>query len=535
MRRLSPYVALVVITCLGSTIDARGDPCDRLCENNIACYDEMLRCLAEDGQAHKAIEKAKKLKNENPEDHSYALLLAKAYEAAGNHFWALKTLLEELSRHQQDCDATAYLAWFYVQQGDLDLAKERLASEYCPKSQADSSRWAILLSLLARMSGDDEQAGDLLNRIWSFEKTYPEDALMAQNLRRQLDPAWTQPVHIRAELASGITSNISAGLPVTQAGSDKSSGLLKISLFGRWIWPLWRSIKPTAELNAKLNALDDFEYDDSVDVHGANYFDGSLRLGLKMSIGSMPGFIGYKGDVFSLNQGDRFQKAPVVFYEGHRLELELEPGAGLMIFAGGGKRFFRQISRSRIEVDGGLGWSLSPWNWLQVLAAASIRYYRSDGQLYDQAGVTAILVGRLSLPAGMLLRSSLSTGWDWYPNAAPEQSTNRDQGGTDLLIKPGLSVWSPAWGNIRLGISYEFSKRISDTSISYSYSDHRALLKVRWTYESNPWAPEQVEDADRLRFPWNTSNNTGNGFDEERIQDLLRQDEASRRGSSCVN
>ncbi len=536
---MSSYKWLVLLCCMSwaaSAFAGQGFECDTPCGNNISCHDRQLRCLAAKGETQKAIEKAKELKKAKPHDPRWSMLLARSYDAAGNHFWAVKTMQQHLVNFPDDCAAPAYLAWLHLKQGDLDLAKQALASERCPKTQADSARWALLLSIIAKTSGDREKSAELLRRTRTFREIYPEDARMEESLLMQIDPTWTQPVYMNAELAAGMTSNISAGLPVTQAGADKASGLIKLDLFGRWIWPLWPRVRPTVELGAKLNNLDDFNYKDDVDVHQANYFDGSVRLGLRLSVGSMPGFIGYRADVFSLNQGDRFEKAPVVFYEGHRLELELEPGGDLMLFAGGGRRLFRQISRSRTELDGGIGWSFSPWRSLQVLAALSLRYYSSDGQLYDQTGATAILVGKLGLPVGMYLRASLSTGFDWYPNAAPEgTSDTMNNGGTDLLVKPSLAAWGPSWGDFRIGLSYEYSRRISDTSISYSYSDHRIFLKAKWTYESDPWEPERVRQADRLELPWNRQGESGSAFDEERIQDLLRQDEASRRGSSCVN
>lgn len=521
------------------------DACARQCDGDPGCLRRQVECLLRADRAREAVELLKPLARANPDQPVLGRILAWAYHASGNTFWAIRTLQGLVERDPGDCASRAWLAWVQLQQGDLDLARQALAAEACPAEAAQQGRWALLLAAIARAAEDDEQAAAHFETATDAERLLPEDARVLRSWRPDYWPGWMEPVHLRAELGLGYTSNVSAGLPVTQAGADLGSPLLKLDLFGRWIWPLWRTVQPTAELTAKLNYLDDFRYGDAVDVRQANYFDGSVRAGLRIRLWGMQSFVGYRGDVFVLNSPDPInpatgepyswgESAPRVFYEGHRLDLELEPGGGVTLFAGVGERRFRRTSRTRWEVDGGGGWSARPWSRLHLLLALSLRYYGADSALYDQLGGTLLAVARLRLPARLVVRLGLSAGLDWYPNAPLATASDPDAGGRDLLLKPKLTLWGPSWAGFRLGLGYEYAWRDSTAQVSFGYSEHRALLKLRWVFDVNPWGPQVVERPARAPLPWGGAAG-GGGLDEERIQDLLRQDEAARRGSSCVN
>ncbi len=524
------------VVCVGLVLMPAGQTaageCQRPCQDDFACEREVTECLIAAEQADRAIARLKERIAAQPDRPALKHLLAKAYHAAGNAFWAMRTLQTQIDADPADCDARAWLAWIQLEQGDLDLATETLAAQACPETQADRARWALLLSAIAQAGEDREAEVRLFEEFKNFDQAYPEDG---RRYARQL-PAyrsdWIEPVHLRAELSLGYTSNVSAGLPTTDSGADIGSPLLRLDLSGRFVWPLWRSVKPAVELSGKLHTLDDFRYSDEVDVRRANYFDGSVRIGLQLFFSDMHAFVGYRGDLFVLNSPDPpsgwGQGAPLPFFEANRIDLELSPGAGVTVFAGGGRRTFRRISRSRDEVDAGLGWSISLLDRLQLLIAVSVRHYRADRSLYDQTGGSGLLVGRVGLPAGLMLRAGLTAGLDHYPNAGEAGASS----GRDLLVKPSLSLWSPSWAGVRLGLAYEYAWRDSTAEVSFSYTEHRTMLQVRWSFGANPWAPETYEPGGRVPLPWGGG---GSGWDEERIQDLLRQDEAARRGSSCVN
>lgn len=511
----------------------RAGECERPCQGDFACEREVAECLIAAERADAAIARLKERIAAQPDRPALKHLLARAYHAAGNAFWAVRTLRAAIDADPADCQARAWLAWIQLGQGDLDLARESLSAEACPETQADRARWALLLSAIAQAGEDRETEVRLFEEVENFDQVYPEDGRRYGRLLSAYRPDWIEPIHLRAELSLGYTSNVSAGLPTTEKGADIGSPMLRLDLSTRFVWPLWRSVKPALELAGKLHYLDDFKYGDDVDVDVrlANYFDGSLRVGLQLFFANMHAFVGYRGDLFVLNSPDAYQSAPLPFFEANRLDLELQPGAGFTVFAGAGRREFRQTSRSRTEVDGGVGRSMVLLDRLQLLVALSLRYYRADGSLYDQFGGSALLVGRVGLPAGLMLRAGLTAGLDYYPNAPLE--TSNASSGRDLLVKPSLSLWSPSWDGVRLGLAYEYAWRDSTAQVSFSYTEHRTMLQLRWTFGANPWAPDIHEPGGRVPLPW--GGGSGSGWDEERIQDLLRQDEAARRGSSCVN
>ena len=108
----------------------------------------------------------------------------------------------------------------------------------------------------------------------------------------------------------------------------------------------------------------------------------------------------------------------------------------------------------------------------------------------------------------------------------------------DILTKLSAGLWSPLILGTRFGIGYEYSIRNSSAdseSDNYNYTEQRALLKARWVFDINPWAPGVVEPQGHVALDYGLGGDSGGGLDQERIQDLLRQDEAARRGSSCID
>jgi hypothetical protein len=98
-------------------------------------------------------------------------------------------------------------------------------------------------------------------------------------------------------------------------------------------------------------------------------------------------------------------------------------------------------------------------------------------------------------------------------------------------------LWSPSWAGFRIGIGYEFSWREStadESTDNYDYQEHRLLFKTRFVFDLNPWAPKVITPKNHIELGYGIATRGEAGLDDERIQDLLRQDEAARRGSSCV-
>jgi hypothetical protein len=51
----------------------------------------------------------------------------------------------------------------------------------------------------------------------------------------------------------------------------------------------------------------------------------------------------------------------------------------------------------------------------------------------------------------------------------------------------------------------------------------------------DPWAPRVVDPPNHIPLDYGIGLDAEPGLEEERIQDLLRQDETARRGSTCMN
>jgi hypothetical protein len=86
-------------------------------------------------------------------------------------------------------------------------------------------------------------------------------------------------------------------------------------------------------------------------------------------------------------------------------------------------------------------------------------------------------------------------------------------------------------------LHYEFGWRNSTAdqgSENYDYLEHRILLRIKWNFDFTPGAPRVFSEPAHVPMDFGMSDSGGSGFQDERIQDLLRQDEAARRGSSCV-
>ena len=502
--------------------------CDEDCAGDLACEQRAVACLRAQDQGRLAIERLKAAVAQYPERTALTRLLAATYQAEGNTFWAQRTLNRLIERDPRDCASRAWLAWLYLQQGDLDLAEDVLAGNACPVSEPEQARWSLLRLMIARARQDPEASHLALAELSAAATLYGEDARVLNRLRRELDPTWLPPFHMRAELSGGATSHASAGLPTTQPGAEVGSPLTRLELFGRISGPARTGRRVVLELGLEGHYLERFDAARREAVRAGRYLEFSLRPGLMFGSGAWRGAVGYSADLFVLNQGDAYAEAPQVYHEGHRAEWELEIPGGLIVFAGAGRRLFRQRARSRWEVDGGLGWSAAPLDGMRLLMVASLRRYLAKADAYSQTGGTLLAVSRWQLPGNWRLRVGATLARDRYQDAAAVP------GERDLLARSSVQLWAPVWQGVQLGAVHQFTRRASSASVSYSYSEHRGLLKLRVVLDLDPLGPTVVGPQGRLPLPV-AGDAAGAGLGEERIRDLLRQDEAARHSSSCAN
>jgi hypothetical protein len=528
-RPLSAGLLLMLLLLpLVASAQARDD-CLQDCSGEISCVQETTEHLLQSDRGRDAIEYLKGCIREAPDQPAFAQLLSDVYRRSGNAFWAQKTLLRFLSLHEEDCTIRPWLAWVYIEEGDLDLAAEVLGEADCPSEEIDRARWALLQAYMSGIREDRTQQMAQWKEVGSARALYPEDRALWKTMRRKLQPGWIDPVTVRTELSLGYSSNVSAGLPTTEAGPDLGSPLVQLDLWSRLVPPVTWAVRPALEWGLIGRYVNDFDDDDDIDVRRASYLEVMVKPGVIIGTGLPRLLVSYRYDFYLLNQGDLYDEAPLIFYDGHRGDLELELDDAVTLLLGGGRRIFRQRGRSRWEVDGGAGWSLWPVDKLHLLLAVSLRYQSANNEEYDQFGGNALGLARLLLGRGFYSRIKVSTGGAYYANSPPEE------GGRDLFIKPSVGFWSPARHGARIGVTYEFARRDSSAEVSYSYTEHRGLFQIRWNTTLDPWSPGAAAPRNHVPLNYGIRGDEEPGLEEERIQDLLRQDETARRGSSCVN
>jgi len=503
----------------------------RVCKGpDIKCVVASARCMLSNNKAAKAIEIIKSGLVKNPGNPVLSGLLAKAYLADKNPFWAEKTLRRFLQGHPEDCKARAALAWVFVKQGDMEPARGELEPDECRATSADRTRFALIRAFIARASGRNWDK--YYSAAMRQEKLYPGDLAFLHYLRNQKEPAYMKPLSLRLELDGGYTTNAMAGSPTDPGWSQGSSLLGKVNLLGRFVFPLAGWFKPSLELGLKGNGVLNSKYRDF------SYLDPYVRAGFYLFAGYPRLYLAYAGDLLILA---RERDKGRYFYEGHRLELELDTKT-TTIFSGFGRRIFDEAGRTRWELDGGIGKIVQSGD-VRIMAAAALRYHDTTGGVYDLAGGTVMLVSSVDVWRGLYLRLGLTTGLDYYFNSGGEKAAlvfGTDEKRKDFLTKVSIGLFSPRFAGTRVGVSYEMSYRDStadNQKADFDYLENRIMAVMKWDLSADPFEPAVVQtglkNMDYMPIDYGIST-TRPGMEEERIQDMLRRDEEARRGSSCV-
>lgn len=518
MHRLVATVALFLAS-LGSA--AQAAPCAPAC-GTAECEVEAARCLLDRGEAEPAKRRLKEIAGRQPDRLEVQLLLARAYWDLSNLPWARRVLLGASAARPASCVVRSWLVWLQVKSAELDAAQALLDEPGCPDTDPMRARWELLESALARLRAQPDRASAALGRAERRRVLLEEDRALLDDLRSRLRPGVPAPLRLRLELGAGYTSNGLMSSPADLVSAARATGspalLVDAQLRFEPPWSL-RRVRPLLELGVRGLALT------AGSVSDYSYYGFSLRPGL--AIGRLR--LLYGGQLLLLAGGDEHQpEGPRWFYETHRGELEWEPTSWLTLFGGAGRSIFRELARTRAELDGGAAFSLSLGR-ARLLLGASLRGHVAQSAAYDLFGGMAL--GSLGLPLGPLsARLRLILSFDIYPRSAGYFT---DENRRDLLTKAAAEIWSPAWRGLRGGLTYEVSHRASSVA-TYEYVDHRGLARLSFSLELDPWAPRRAATPrDHVALPYGLTR--GQGLEEERIQDLLRQEDAARRGSSCVN
>jgi hypothetical protein len=518
---------------------ASADACPTGC-GDLPCHLKAARCLIEAGKAKQVKDQLRPLVGEHPESAELHLLLARAYLDLGNTVWARRVLYQAARGSlDKDCQVRAWLIWIHLGKAELDLARSLLDEGSCPGGDSTTAaRWHLLRATLARHRQQPEKAREQVVAARDAADLLPEDQDLLAWLDGYARPGALPPVQLRAEAGVGYTTNGVMSSPVDPSSpgitAETKSPVMTLDLLASFEPPWGRRVRPLLEAGLRSLVL----FDSSVKDY--TYFNMSLRPGLSLGRALR---LYYRGQLFLLSGDDKYDEGPRTFYETHRGELEWEASSRVSLWAGGGRSIFREKPRTRTELDGGVGLTLQPWR-LRVLTAVSLRGHlaANAADCCDPVGTCsckpynlfgATVLGSATMPAGPLsLRARLVLSLDYLPDSKGYFDANNHR--RDLLVKGAAEAWSPSWHGLRAGLSYEVSHRASTASL-YEYTDHRVLGRLRWRIGWDPWAPGVASPPrGHVPLPYGVSG-AGGGLEDERIQDLLRQEDAAQRGSSCID
>ncbi len=525
-------VLLLALSAAAEPAPPAGDAaCGDSCDGDPTCTLERASCLLAEGEHRGALDELKAAHEADVDDGRLVRMMALVYLDQGNAVWAVKRLLGQLERQPGDRETRAWAVWVLVREGDLPRATSLLEGIEPGDPDEHAQRISLLRAALADLQGDrDDAEAQLAGVMQSGAPIHAEDRVLLDHLRGRIRGDLGDPLSARIQLSGGYTSNAVQSSPTdpgaTDADGATGSPLLGIDAVVRLEPWTSRWVRPTGELRVRAQGQLSEEAAD------LSYADLGGRAGVDLGHRGPHLSLAHSGELLAVHGGDAYQSpGPRWFMEAHRAELEFLPVPELQLFAGAGRRIYRELPRTRTEVDGGLALLLPlPGGWnLTGIAAGRVQNARHEA--YDGFGVTGLVRIAVPLPGRAMLKVKAMVVGDRYPDSAAYYSAERPR--DDLLFKAQVGPWSPPLGGFRLGLAYTFSGRHS-TVEDYAYTDHRVLFEVRWTGALDPAAPRaSTPSIDHLALPYGLGSTGDSGLD--RVQDLLRQEDSARRGSSCVD
>jgi tetratricopeptide (TPR) repeat protein len=488
---------------------------------------ERARWLDSRGREEQARELLRRMALKHPDSELLAVARADAYLRDANPAWALKVLSEFLQGHSPACEARALLARVHLQQANLDDAEQVLEQSGCEESEPARVRKLLLLAEVAELRHDPGGARHRVLAADALHHRYQEDDQRLASLIARYDPHRIPTLSWNVDLGGGWTSHGLAGAPIDRPAPRDADGSAALTLHfrTRLVVPIGESLRPVGEAGLGLIQLS------APRVRGLSTRQPVGRIGALLGRAYPRLFAAYAYDLVHLASGTVDDSGPGVYSEAHRVEYELEVSDTLMAFGGFGQRRFPESARTRLETDYGLAKAIALSDALKLTVGGSGRVYRAKDHVYHQAGATGFLGLVISLPRGEL-RETLSVAGDRYPGSEGFWGTSPAR--WDTLVRAGAGWWSPeSSGGLRWALDYEYTSRKS-TAPGYGYDDHRALVHLVWRFNSDRLRVRRIGTEGRI--PWRY---LGNGTEAEgrthgEIHDLLRQDEALRRGSTCL-
>ncbi len=472
-----------------------------------------------------AIDILKKARSCNASNDALDIALGTAYARSGNTSWALKTLKPHAD---SSCEARAWTAWTYLQMAMPDEAMRVLDQNPVCNSDEATGRLLLLKASTALAKNDQPAAQQALQTASDQNALYESDATMIGTLMQQAglvnDPNFTW----RIEINGGVSSNPMSSSPDDRKlnDSNQAGGFVGTDL--RFAIDPWKR----APLRAMLEGQVTGQWLPAKAFKNASYLDLTGRLGLIHSVYAQDALkfgLYYKPDFVFLAGSDQYNKGPLLFYAGHRIEFDAEINKWLYVFGGYGHRTFRQKVRTRDEVDlGAGGFHTLPWA-LKLTWGLGFRNWLSSGDMYDLNGFNLSLALDRAFVDGIInVRLGTSFAYDDY--AKSKGYFDASSARNDTLWRANAQLWFtiPSVHGLSLGLQVKYAQRWSSAP-DYAYDDARAIAFIRWSGEAFFYNPKSTHD-DVYALPWNSASSQT----ATNIRDIIQQDEDLQRTSSCL-
>ncbi len=486
-------------------------------------YEQRALALWNDDEhRQEAIEILKEASGCYPTEDLFFRMLGVTYAKQGNTAWALRILVPYIENHKDDCEAIAWTAWIQSQLAMTRDSDETLSkADKCSENML-TSRLKLIGAFNAMSTDDMKSAQRTLRSLLNKKSLYASDAEAALSMSRTVGTAPDPNFSWSAELSLGYASNAISGSPNDPALMDKtlSSGLMDGELRLTLDPVKDYFIRPVIE--GKLNGRLLF----SKDTLDSSYIDLSMRLGFNTGTTNVKFGLWYSPESLIMHGGDRYNDGPLLFYTGHRAELDIELYRWLYLYAGYGHRTFRQRVRTRHEFDIGAGGRHSLFRGLGLTWGATYRQWFSEGDMYDLNGFNLTLSLDYRLHSDWLFKLNGVFSYDAYPSSDGYFTSHASR--KDSTAKGTLQVWSPSFAGVRFGAQFKASRRWSSAD-DYDFQDYRGLISVKWNGDLYFYTPKKHDD-DRYALPWDLET----GRTSEHIRDIIRQDEDMQRSSSCL-
>lgn len=518
--------ALIVFLSCWTAGSALGSPPPST-EPEIELSVALARRLLDEGKTSEAIETLKAARTRNPNDEELAVALAHAYTKDNNSFWALNVLGEFLELHPPACQARAWAAWIHIGQANLEQAEALLDTDQCTLPPELRARLLLLRVLIAEQRESKEKVLKLLDEARAIGRYYAEDHELLEALTRRYEADRVPWASWNVDLSAGWTSNGLAGAPIdTTSGTESGSLLALVGAGFRAVAPISADVKPVFDAEMRAQQL--------TEAPAADYSYRQLRLlpGLRVA-GSLGLEVKYGFEAVHLQGGDVYSPGrPLWYAEAHRVEYEVQPAPGLLVFGGGGRRILRERVRSRYELDQGMAYSAPLGSSVRTILGLSGRWHSARSAAYALIGATALAQLEVDLGLDITLKQGLSLSGDIYPHSEGYFPSADGRDRRELLPRSTTGLWWPARHAVQGGLEYSYTRRDS-TASAYGYQDHRILARLRWRLDSDELTTTVVPRLGRT--PLETGRSPGRDESaNQAIRELMHQDEATQRSSSCL-